>query len=159
MSRKPLDLETRGTASPPLTPPRRRWQMILFGFILLVSGIVIGVAGNEYFHKVMRDRFIDHPEQATRMITKRLQSELDLSSEQADRVEKILEKRMQTLRAIQQESRPRMDRELDELRDEVAQVLNDDQKQRWLEHFAQVRHFLPPPFLPPPGERGRGGGR
>jgi len=130
---------------------RRRWPLVLFGILLLLSGIVIGVAGNEYYHKIMRDRFIGHPERAPRLITQRLKSELNLSSEQARKVEEILRKRLEALRTLQEESRPRLDRELDLLRDEVAQTLDEGQKQRWLEHFARMRPFLPPPFPPPPG--------
>ena len=153
MNPKPPDPETREKAFAPPIPKRRRWPLVLFGVLLLLSGMIIGVAGNEYYHKYMRDKFIGHPERASQLIARRLKSELNLSSQQEDQVEKILAKRMKDLEDIQRQIRPQMDKELDQLRDEIAQLLDETQKRRWFEHFTKARQFLPPPFLPPPAIR------
>jgi len=92
---------------------------------------------------------MQHPERMPQLITERLKSELNLSPEQVQQVEKILTNRLKVLREIQEESRPRLDKELDLLRDEVVQLLDENQSKEWLERFSKMRHFLPPPPPPP----------
>ena len=145
MSRGSPDLETQTRDSSSFMKKRPRWPLIVLGIILLLSGMVIGAAGDFYIHKMMRDNFIKHPERAPRLITKRLKSELDLSPAQAEQVEIILTKRLKTLKQIQEECRSPLDEELNVLRDEVLQTLDENQAQRWRKHFAKARHFLPPP--------------
>jgi len=115
----------------------------------LLSGIVIGAAGGFFIDKMRRDKFMQHPERMPQLITERLKSELNLSPEQVQQVEKILTNRLKVLREIQEESRPRLDKELDLLRDEVVQLLDENQSKEWLERFSKMRHFLPPPPPPP----------
>jgi hypothetical protein len=145
MSRKSPDPETQAKVSSSLMHKRRRWPLLFLGGILLLSGIVIGAAGGFFIDKMRRDNFFQHPERMPQLIAERLKSELSLSPEQVQQVEKILTNRLKVLREIQEESRPRLDKELDLLRDDVAQTLDENQSKEWLENFSKMRHFLPPP--------------
>jgi hypothetical protein len=126
---------------------RRRWLLLLLGGILLLSGMVIGATGEFYCDRVRRDNFLSHPEWMPHLMTERLKAELSLSPEQVQQIEKILMKRLKALNEIQEESRPRLDKELNLLRDDVAQTLDENQSRQWLENFSKTRHFLPPPLL------------
>jgi len=70
---------------------------------------------------------IKHPEQVPARATTRLAQRLDLSDEQRAEVEQILRRRLQLLTAIRRQLRPQIDGQLDGLREDIAEVLNDDQ--------------------------------
>jgi len=140
-----------------LLPPRRgrrTWLMILMCGVILVCGIAIGSGVTLWVLQHRGLRAFRHPEKTPEAIMERLRSKLDLTDEQARRVEEILREHQKSLHAIRREVHPRFMAEFDKLRNEVSEVLTPEQAKKWVVHFESRR----PRWLlaPPPGPPGRG---
>ena len=140
--------------SQPLPPPatnRRRWLTVLLALVVFVAGMASGAALTVRF-AVHRLQFaIHHPEVAPARIAATLRRRLDLDATQTAQVEKILAKRQVEITAIRRKLQPEIKRQLDAVRDEVAAVLTESQRERWQELFDQFQErWLPPP---PPDAR------
>jgi hypothetical protein len=84
----------------------------------------------------------------------RLRDELLLSDDQARQVKDIYQQRNDALQAIRENMGPQLKAQYDRLNDQMKQVLNPAQFQRWHERFEDVRSRM----LPPPPPRGPDGG-
>ena len=128
-----------------------RWRRALpvwvqVGVLLVVFGSGIGVgavAASRYVLSRMQ-HYRAHPEVVPGEITDTLTSRLSLTDEQSKEVLSVITKRHGRIENIRQASAPEIHSEFDRLEQEVAAVLNDKQKQRWLETADWVRKsFLP----------------
>lgn len=131
-----------------LAPRRQRsWLKTLsLSLVLLVSGGVIGAGFTliVVLHRVQV--MIKNPELFATQATKRLTSALDLSEEQARRVNAILREHQDDIRDIRREVRPQIDRQLDLLREDIARELTPEQAKRWRAFIAKKRRvWMPPP--------------
>ncbi|MEW6347631.1 MAG: hypothetical protein AB1646_01090 [Thermodesulfobacteriota bacterium] len=148
--------ETLSQCSPtgpdlPVAPKRKRWRSVLFGVIILLGGMVIGSGSTLIvLHKLVISA-IHHPEQVPKRIAKRISRKLDLSKEQAAKVQAILIERQKALLAIRREVYPRVEAELRQARDQVAAILEPEKAQSWRNRFEELRaQWMPPP---PPEEK------
>ncbi len=123
--------------------------MVLLGLVILVCGIMIGSAGTVFVARRAMLHAVRHPEEMPRRAATRLASRLDLTDEQRARIEGILRTRLRKLGEIRDRLRPHMDRELDALREEIADVLDENQERRWREDFRRLRQLLHPPAYEP----------
>jgi len=139
-------------ASPP--PPRARrvsaLKMVLLGVVILLCGMVIGSAATLFVARRAVVHAVLHPEEMPERAAERLGRRLDLSAEQQAQVEAILRQRLLALAYIRERFRPQIDRELDELREEVATVLDEEQARRWRDDFRRLRHLIQPQAAPAP---------
>jgi Spy/CpxP family protein refolding chaperone len=70
----------------------------------------------------------------------RLALQLDLTAEQQDEVDRILEDQQRQIRAILSETRPRTRAVLRETRAQIEALLTPDQRARWEELYRERRH-------------------
>ncbi len=133
------------TTLPPAPRRRFRWLRTLLVFI---AGIVVGAAlcVMVIVHRV--EHAIHHPEDAPPRITKFLTRKLDLSPSQHDQVLAIIRQRQQSLLALRQEIRPKLNTQLDELRIEIDGVLTPDQRTEWEKLYQDTKDRWMPD-LPP----------
>ena len=135
-------MSNQSTITLPPVPRRRfRWLRTLLVFF---AGIVVGGAMTVIFivHRV--EHAIHHPEDAPPRITKYLTRKLDLSPAQHDQVLSIVQQRQQSLLALRQEIRPRLNTQLEELRVEIDNVLNADQRAKWEKLYRDTKdRWLP----------------
>jgi hypothetical protein len=135
-------------------PPRRRsrWLSVLLAFFLLSLGFVGGVGATIY---VVSSHLMDHlrdPSALPRLLTMRLDQRLDLDDEQEQAVEAILQQRLDRLhRLVYASWDPFIEPHLQSLHDQIALVLNAEQKRRWARAYARIREqWLHKPGKPPP---------
>jgi Skp family chaperone for outer membrane proteins len=130
--------------SVPPVPPRRRWLPIMLAAAIFVSGCIVG-AGTTILvirNKVMHG--IQHPEEAPARITAALTHRFKLTPDQAEKVETILKARQAELQKIRSETQPKVEAELDRAEAEIAQVLNEQQRDKLHERFQKLREsWLP----------------
>jgi len=140
-------------ASPPPPPPRRpsTLKMVLLGLAILLCGMVIGSAGTLFVARRAVVHAVLHPEEMPTRAAQRLGRRLDLSAEQQAQVETILRRRLLALAHVRERFRPQIDRELDDLREEVAAMLDEEQAQQWRDDFRRLRRFIQPQ-TPPTGD-------
>jgi len=135
----------------PMTiPPRpRRWVRILVALLIFVGGMVCGggltiIGAVERIHHA-----IHHPEEVPGRITHYLKRRLDLSDDQTQQVEQIIREHQKNLQEIRRGVQPRVEAELELLRQDISQVLTPEQRDKWDDIFDDaVDRWMPPP--PPP---------
>lgn len=132
---------------PPLpvpSPPRRRWLSWLLWLVVFGSGFVAGVGGTLIGVRRGLLESIHHPEAMPGKIAQRLRRPLQLSDDQQRRVEQIVAARQQVLLRIRVRVQPEVDAELDSIRREIGQVLDDQQRSKWEPLFDHLRRtWLP----------------
>ena len=146
--------DTEPSAIPPAQatcprPRRRRWVSLLLAILLLLSGGVIG-SGLTVMVIIKRAHHrLHHPEEFSADAAARLRQRLDLSDEQTKKVQTILRHRQAALQDLRREFQPRVEAQIDQIRDEVGQVLTPQQAQRWNTWLDEKRRtWLPPPPKP-----------
>lgn len=133
-------------------PPgkRQRWKLALLGIVILLCGMVIGAGITILsWHKMVSYTF-QHHEQMHERAMARIQRRLDLSDTQAEEVERIHDKRMGTVHEIWREAYIRSHQQIMLMQDEVSDVLDERQLQKWQRRVRRYEHVFP--ALPPPPE-------
>jgi len=118
--------------------------MVLLGLVILLCGMVIGSAATLVVARRAVVHAVLHPEEMPERAAERLGRRLDLSAKQQAQVETILRHRLLALAHIRERIRPHIDRELDELREEVAAVLDEEQARQWRDDFRRLRRLIQP---------------
>ena len=129
-----------------LQSPRRRgkWKTVALGLAILLCGILIGAGGTVICVQKILVHAIHHPEEAPARITARLRKKLDLSDDQAVRVKAILSERQKAIQAIRRETQPKVMKEFEKTKEEVASILTPDQARLWRSRFEQLqRRWIP----------------
>jgi hypothetical protein len=104
------------------------------------GGLTVIVAVHRIFYAV------HHPNEVPARITKYLTRRLALSPDQSKQVEAIIAARQARLQAIRRDVQPRVEMELNGLRQEIGNVLTPDQRSRWDEIFDKaIDTWMPPP--------------
>lgn len=127
------------------------WSVCL-GFIILVSGMLIGgVAGYHWGARPPGD-FPPDPEKMADHIAGRLRSELDLTDNQAAAVREIFARAGRVFNEIRMKNAPEMEAAMDKVDAEVAALLTPEQLPLWKAHCSRMRERsrLAPPGPPPP---------
>lgn len=145
----PDNAASTATAPPSL---RRPWRRILLTLVIFLGGAACGAAAATMAWKHSLHHAIQNPHDMASHITDRLSDFLDLSHEQAGQVREIILRRHNALIDIRRDIQPRLETELATLEQEIATVLNADQRPKWHAHAAAVRaQWLPP--IPEPVEK------
>jgi len=128
-------------------PPRpRRWLRFFAALLIFGAGLVCGSGATVFVAVRNIQRFIHHPEEVPPRITKFLTRKLDLSSQQADEIEPMIAETQKHLQEIRRENQPRVQRELATLHDQISQVLNDEQREKWDQVYDDaLDRWMPPP--------------
>jgi predicted Co/Zn/Cd cation transporter (cation efflux family) len=91
---------------------------------------------------------IHYPEAAPPRIAAVIQRRLDLDDQQRAEVEQIVAKHQIEIAAIRRKFQPEIVDELDSVRDEIAAVLKEPQRERWTQQFEQFKQRWLPPAPP-----------
>ena len=118
-------------------PRKRHWRVVMLMLLIFIAGGVLGAAGTIIYTVHHLQEIGQHPERAPQRITQRMREKLDLTDAQAEAVQEILERRQHELMAIRREIHPRVKAIMDASRDEIAEVLTDDQQVKWKQMYEQ----------------------
>lgn len=120
------------------------WVQAVVLLVVFGSGIGVGsVVASRYVLSRMQ-HYRAHPEVLPVEITNSLTKRLNLTEEQSEQVLSVITHRHGRIEEVRQASSPEIHSEFDLLETEVAAVLDDRQKQRWLRTAEWVRKsFLP----------------
>jgi hypothetical protein len=135
------------TSEFPLLRRRRPWRSFLLGLIILFCGMLIGAGITVIILQKVVLYAIHHPEEVPNRLTERLRNKLSLTDEQTKKVKAILIERQKAFVALRRAIRPKMERELEQLREDVAAVLDENQARKWRKRFDRLRRqwMLPQP--------------
>lgn len=128
----------------PTPPCRRRWLTALVGVLIFAAGFICG-GGVTIVAAVHRLQYaIHHPEEAPARIATQLQRKLRLSDTQKTKVEQIVTQHQVQIAAIRHEFQPQVVVQLEQIRNEIAEQLDDSQRARWTKMFDDLRdRWLP----------------
>jgi cell division protein FtsB len=131
-------------ALPIVSKPRRRWLTLLLSVLIFGGGFASG-AGFTIVVAVHQLQYaIHHPEEAPPRIATRLQRKFNLDDAQKAKVEAIVAQHQVELAAVRREFQPKVMQQLEQIRDEIGQVLDDSQRVRWTKMFDDIRdRWLP----------------
>ena len=136
----------------PVPRKRRFWRALLLGMVILLCGMLIGAGVTVIVLQKFVLYAIHHPEEVPNRVAERLRNKLSLSDEQAKKVKAILTERQKAFLVLRRMARPKVERELERLREEVAAVLDENQARKWRKRFDRLRRQWMPPPPPPEGE-------
>jgi hypothetical protein len=135
--------------TPTNLPPRKKrrlWLTVLMALLIFGAGAAVGVAGTVLVALKRLEHTLHHPEVVPERLTARLKRRLDLTPGQAEQVKKIIVERQAALQEIRRTAYPLVSLELEKARDQISEVLNDDQRAAWEAWFEEARRrFHPPP--------------
>jgi hypothetical protein len=121
-----------------------RWRMAFFGLVILLAGIVIGASaaliGKWHFLKGPGQG----PERTADRMVQGLRHELRLSPDQRRQIDPLIQKHMERLDQIRKEARPLIENELRQMNDEIAPLLDDYQRQMWMQMQKRLPIEQPP---------------
>ncbi len=129
-----------------LPPKRKRWRAVLLGLIILICGFAMGSGVTVIVVRKMA-HIIHTPGEAPKRITERMRRKLDLTDAQAAKVQAILTEREKALLGIFREIQPRLRKELERTREDVAAVLDSEQAKKWRERFDYLQNKWVPPHV------------
>ncbi|MCL4202872.1 MAG: hypothetical protein KJ000_10265 [Pirellulaceae bacterium] len=92
---------------------------------------------------------IHHPEEMPVRVAARLRRPLSLSDQQADRVQAIIRERQSQLQEIRRRFQPEVEAELEQVYQQIREILDDQQRERWDQIYTRLRETWIPP-LPKP---------
>ena len=127
-------------------PPGRRWLPWLLLSVVFVSGVLIGGAAVVIFGHDVAPRKRKSIEEMCERLTGQITAELELSDRQKAQVRQVVQDRLTEIRKIQQEVRPRMERQADLLDQGIRPILTADQIPKWKSLYAKFRERWFPPF-------------
>jgi len=141
-----------------------RFRMAISGLVILVAGMTLGVAGTLLVVKPNEPRPPDI-DNAVVMMLMRFRGELNLSDEQVEQIETVLRDHFQQLEALRAEARPKIERVLQDMKNQISTVLTEQQRADWqrltdrldMEFRRGMRRGPGGPGRP--GDGPRGGGR
>lgn len=116
-----------------------RWRMALSGLVILAAGITLGVAGALLVVRPAGPRPPD-PDDAVVATLTRFRDELNLSTEQAEKIGTILREHFQQLEALRREARPKIEQLLGEMKTQVSAVLSEQQRADWQKLTARLEN-------------------
>lgn len=132
-----------------LKTPRKKitYKALLYGLVILFSGMIIGSAATVgVFRTGLIWKVVPRPHLHER-VKERLQKDLDLTDEQAERVDKILRNNR---REMFQKLKPQFEAEMEKMRSEVEAELTREQARKWNKHFKRMVKFWKRDATPPP---------
>jgi gas vesicle protein len=127
---------------------------ILLGAGILFLGMIIGACLTFLVAQNRIMRMVRHPDVLTKTMVQRLDRKLDLTETQREEIAKILRKHRSELSKIREEVNPRVSEQIEAMRREIRQVLNDEQRREWKDYIERLHRSWrsrPQRQMGPPG--------
>ncbi len=121
----------------PRPSPKRRWAHVVLPIVIFVAGGLVGAGLTVIFRPEQTRRGRRSIEETRDRMTEKIADKLDLSAQQTEQLRQILEDRLKELQKLRREMQPRMEKQAAILKANVAAMLNDEQKARWEEFYAE----------------------
>ncbi len=125
-----------------LPAPRSRWaSTIAFGLIIFACGTAAGVAIGLRWddHDERRKVLAGEKQSYAERMTVHLTEDLELSPDQAEQVHGVLARHTEQFRDIHATISPKLKFQMDCLREEVGDILDDRQRVLWEEKVKRLR--------------------
>ena len=112
------------------------WKVILAALVLYLAGIGTGFFVADSRTKD-RQAFSERPRVSMRDIMQRMESRLELSDEQTEKVSVILQARREQMRLLMEGVRPQIKAAEKTMREKIEELLSEEQRAKFEEVFTQ----------------------
>ncbi|MBN1901344.1 hypothetical protein JW926_08485 [Candidatus Sumerlaeota bacterium] len=119
-------------------------RQIMLGIVIFLCGIIVGTGVTLLIARRIVIKALRNPEGMPQRITTRMKKNLSLSDVQAEKVQQIISRHLGELNRIRKETHPRVRENLGRLKEEVADVLDEEQERKWRERFEKLESLFPP---------------
>lgn len=120
--------------------PQSKPRPVLFILLTLLSGIVIGAGATLILvGPPEKDVPPGLPEEFSRRMVEHLTRELNLTTEQQEKITPVVETHMQTIDQFRDEARPKIRQELDDMNNEIMALLDEHQQQLWKDSIERMQ--------------------
>jgi len=124
------------------------------GALFLICGLIIGAGMTVFVMDNSIRGFITQPDQLPDRLLHQMERRLDLTETQRERAIVIIADHFATFDGLRREIQPDVQATLDALREDIAEILDPDQRQTWNTNFERIRgKWQPGPLVPLPSER------
>lgn len=117
--------------------------------LFLLCGMIIGGGATVLLLDRSIQRVVAEPDQLQTSLLERMETRLNLSESQRSEATEIVQKHFETLESLRTRVQPEVKLTMDALRDEIATVLNDSQREIWEVRFEELREKWQPGSLLP----------
>jgi len=118
---------------------RGRVKTVALGVALLVSGAVIGSGLTLVVIKRGLDKARDQPSMLSQRMLSRMERHLDLTPDQSAEIREIFQENRKRVHAFRERHHERAQSFMEGLHDDVAAVLNPEQREKWDAWYAKAR--------------------
>jgi hypothetical protein len=122
--------------------------MLLLGVVIFLCGVVTGAGGAVYLTARAIRNSMSHPEGAPQHVSARLASRFHLTPDQTGKIEAIVRKHTEAILKIREESYPRFAEQVEQMKEEVASLLDERQAAEWRAEIERDMRFVPQPHAP-----------
>jgi len=134
-----------------------RWRMAISGLVILVAGVTLGVAGTLLVVKPERRPPPRDPGMAAQVTLRRMRDKLNLTPEQAKRIDTILREHFETLEKLRDAARPKITEAFEAMKAGINTVLTEQQRSDWEKATASLEEEFRRGMRRRGGPRGPGG--
>jgi DNA-directed RNA polymerase subunit F len=139
-----MNIEDPASSIGHISPAVHRWRMAFFGLVILLAGVIIGIALTLSWLCYPHRTRMPGPEFAAETMLHRIEPYLHLSPEQTKKMQPLLRKHMQKLQQMREDIRTEITEQLRQMNTEISSILDEHQKQLWREHLQRLEGQLRP---------------
>lgn len=135
-------MDTLGESQDKALPAPRRyvWKTVALSAVLVFCGMFIGSGLTLIAIKRRADEFRARPELLSQRMVERMQSDLDLTQNQTDQIDKIFADARREAMEMRERNRAQAQAFFRDLQGKVSQVLTPSQQSEWEEWFRRARN-------------------
>lgn len=137
-------------------PHHSKYRVFALGILLFLLGAVVGHGLTLYMFDRHLRRVFEHPEEISDQIARRIGEDFHLSAADVEKIRAIFAEGHQKMRALHEETRPKIDAIFDQFETEVLKVLPDDEARKRLK--GNLKRYFPRPPIDGPEDRHGGPG-
>jgi len=115
---------------------------VIFSLLTLLSGIVIGAGATLIIVGPPKEEEVPlFPEEFSRRMAWGMTRELDLTEEQREAIQQVIQTHMTVVEQYRQDAREPIQQELDGMNDEMLALLDENQQRRWKEQIERMNQW------------------
>jgi hypothetical protein len=106
--------------------------------VIFASGVIIGVGVMMIINMKPWPGELRTFEERRDRLTERIADKLDFSTEQTEQLRAVIGERLQSIQELRKKLEPEMENEAKALREQIDQIVREDQKEKWRELYESL---------------------
>jgi len=120
------------------------WRHVLLAVVIFVCGVLVGAGASVWVVHRGVMKVMGHGMPKSGVLIAHIDSQLDLTEDQEAQIEAIFEREFGVVREKRREISSELRLHFERIRDDVAEVLTDEQREVWLEEIGHAEKMFMP---------------